>query len=110
MRKALKKAGAGPDESWCLHEEKKFPDIVIEIVLTSGGVRKLEIYRRFQIPEVWFWRRNKMEVYVLDNSGAYQQLPGSRLLPRLDIALLERCAATPSWREARRTFRKGCKL
>ena len=60
MRLALKQAGAEPDESWCIGEEKKFPDLVLEIALTSGGVRKLEIYRRFKVPEVWFWRRNKL--------------------------------------------------
>ena len=60
MRLALKQAGAEPDESWCIGEEKKFPDLVLEIALSRGGVRKLEIYRRFKVPEVWFWRRNKL--------------------------------------------------
>src|SRR6266566_6463914 len=57
MRQALKEAGAEPDESWCVGEEKEFPDLALEIALTSGGVSKLEIYRRFPVPEVWFWRR-----------------------------------------------------
>ncbi len=30
MRLALKQAGAEPDESWCLGEEKEFPDLVFE--------------------------------------------------------------------------------
>ena len=54
MRLALKQAGAEPDESWCIGESKKFPDLVVEIALTSGGVRKLELYRRFKVPEVCF--------------------------------------------------------
>jgi Uma2 family endonuclease len=29
MRKALKQAGAEPDESWCIHGEKEFPDIAL---------------------------------------------------------------------------------
>src|SRR5947208_9714758 len=45
IRRALKQAGAEPDESWCIGREKKFPDLVLEIVLTSGGVNKIEIYR-----------------------------------------------------------------
>ena len=49
----VESTGAEPDESWCLREEKEFPDIVLEIALTSGGLPKLEIYRRFAIPEVW---------------------------------------------------------
>jgi hypothetical protein len=46
MRLALKAAGAEPDESWCLGLEKEFPDLVLEIALTSGGVNKLEITLR----------------------------------------------------------------
>src|SRR6266446_5448538 len=74
MRLALKEAGAEPDESWCIAEEKEFPDLVLEIALTSGGVSKLEIYRRFRVPEVWFWRRNKLEMFALDSSENYQLL------------------------------------
>ena len=107
MRSALKNAGAEPDESWCINEEKEFPDLVLEIALTSGGVRKLDLYRRFQVPEVWIWRKGKLEVFALDKDGGdHTRVPdGSRLLPRLDIALLERCVVIPSWREAMRTFR-----
>ena len=54
MHLQLKDAGAEPDESWCIGGEKEFPDLVLEIALTSGGVRKLELYQRFAVPEVWF--------------------------------------------------------
>src|SRR5438034_1874535 len=50
--KILKDAGAEPDESWCLSRDKEFPDIVLEIALTSGGLNKLVIYRRFAVREV----------------------------------------------------------
>jgi Uma2 family endonuclease len=105
MRLVLKDAGAEPDKSWCIGEEKQFPDLVLEIALTSGGVNKLEIYRRFQVPEVWFWRRNKLENFALNSAGSYEPLPKSRLLPGLDISLLERCVAIASWQQARKTFR-----
>ena len=103
-------AGAEPDESWCFSQEKEFPDLVLEIALTSGGIRKLELYRRFQVPEVWFWRRGKLEVFALSSDGAdYDEMPagGSRLLPGLDTGLLERCVAMDSWQAARRAFRAG---
>jgi Uma2 family endonuclease len=105
MRLALKAAGAEPDESWCLGEEKIFPDLVLEIALTGGGIDKLKIYRRFQVPEVWFWRKNQLEIFALSRAGDYEASQTSRQLPGLDIALLERCAAMPSWQQARRTFR-----
>lgn len=107
MRTQLKEAGAEPDESWCIGKKKKFPDIVLEIALTSGGIDKLDIYGRFEIPEVWIWRNDKLEIYVLTNSGNYKLSKTSRLLPDLDIALLERCLAIESWLEARRAFRTG---
>jgi len=107
MRLALTQAGAEPDESWCLGEEKEFPDLVLEIALTSGGVDKLEIYRRFKVPEVWFWRRNKLEIFALSETEVYRSLTRSRLLPGLDIALLKRCVSIRSWQRARQAFRTG---
>jgi Uma2 family endonuclease len=107
MRLALKQAGAEPDESWCLREEKEFPDLVLEIALTSGGIDKLEVYRRFKVPEVWFWRRNKFDIFALGETETYEPSPKSRLLPGLDTALLERCVAIRSWQQARRAFRAG---
>ena len=105
MRQALKAAAAEPDESWCIRGEKEFPDLVLEIALTSGGINKLAVYERFAVPEVWFWRRNRLEIFVLDRSGHYEASPSSRLLPGLDLASLERCVAIRSWLQALRYFR-----
>ncbi len=107
--KLLKQAGAEPDESWCLTEDKEFPDIVLEIALTSGGLNKLEIYRRFAVPEVWFWRQGGLEVWSLRRGGVAYDGPAkkSRLLPELNFEELRRCLAMTSWREARRAFRKS---
>lgn len=108
MRLALQQAGAEPDESWCLGSDKEFPDLVLEIALTSGGVSKLELYGRFRVPEVWLWRREGLEMHALreDGSGC-GRVSRSGLLPQLDVALLERCVRMESWREARRAFREG---
>jgi len=107
MRLELKKAGAEPDESWCLEEEKKFPDLVLEIALSSGGLNKLQTYQRFRVPEVWIWRKGKLEIHALNRSGIYERTEKSRLLPKLDVLLLEKCVAIRSWQQARRTFRTG---
>jgi len=101
----LRNVGAEPDKSWCIDGNKKYPDIVLEIALSSGGVDKLEIYRHFKIPEVWIWRDRKLEVFVLKASGQYQRSRKSALLSKLDIGLLERCVSVSSWREARKRFR-----
>jgi len=106
MRLALKKAGAEPDKSWCVGEEKDFPDLVLEIALTSGGIKKLDIYHRFKIPEVWLWRRNKLEIFAF-GAKRYEPLRKSRLFPDLDVSLIERCITIRSWTQARQTFRTG---
>ncbi len=104
----LESTGAEPDESWCIGEEKQWPDIVLEIALTSGGLDKLQIYRRFSVPEVWIWRNDKLEVHAL-RDDEYVRQTASTILPGLDIALIERCVAIPRWLEARREFRAGLK-
>jgi Uma2 family endonuclease len=105
--KLLNEAGAEPDESWCLGEEKEFPDLILEIVLTSGGLDKLEIYRRFAIPEIWLWQKGALKIWTLrtDRSVYEGSLKRSLLLPALNIEELNRCLGIDSWREARRAFR-----
>ena len=112
MRQATRHAGAEPDRSWCLGEEKEFPDLALEIALSSGGVSKLELYQRFAVPEVWIWRKSRLEIHALlpDGSGYERTKNGSRLLPDLDTTLLERCVKMSSVREARRAFREGLTL
>src|SRR4051812_41624908 len=87
MRLALKEAGAEPDESWCIGVEKEFPDLVLEIALTSGGINKLDVYRRFNGPELWFWRRNRLEIFALNPGGTYE---ASRARPRVPSARFSR--------------------
>ncbi len=33
---------------------------MIEVVVSSGGINKLEAYKRLQIPEVWFWMNDEL--------------------------------------------------
>ena len=86
----------------------KEPDLALEIALSSGGIRKLELYRQLSIPEVWIWRKSRLEMHGLrpDGSG-YDPLEESRFLPGLSKSLIERCIAIEPWEEARRIFREG---
>jgi Uma2 family endonuclease len=95
-----------PDESYYLDVKKEQPDLAIEVILTSGNLRKLEKYRRFQIPEVWLWEDNQLRVYALGADG-YNLVDRSQLLPNLDLDLLVRCVQMPSRREAMKTFLAG---
>jgi Uma2 family endonuclease len=95
-----------PDESYYLREKKANPDLAIEVILTSDSLEKLEKYRRFEIPEVWLWENNQLQVYAFISSE-YRLVPCSQLLPDLDIDLLVRCVQMPSRLEAMRAFRHG---
>jgi Uma2 family endonuclease len=82
-------AGAEPDECYLFGDQRRdVPDLAIEVVWTSGGINKLEIYRRLGISEVWFWTKpNQITVYRL-TAGAYQRVEASTFLPGLDIGLV----------------------
>ncbi len=107
--KRLNEVGAEPDKSWSFEEEKEIPDLVLEIALSSGGIPKLDIYQRFHVPEVWFWRKDALEIWILraDQSGYDGPAVQSRWLPHLDVAFLKQCLALPTWREARTAWRQA---
>jgi Uma2 family endonuclease len=77
-----------PDESYNLQTKKAIPDLAIEVIFTSGGIDKLQLYKRLGIPEIWFWEDGVLSIYYLRED--YEQVDRSELLPELDIALLVR--------------------
>jgi Uma2 family endonuclease len=93
VKEELQERGAEPDECYFLRRpdgaQPERPDLALEVVHTSGGLDKLEVYRGLGVPEVWFWREGRLEVHLLEG-GAYVSSPTSRLLPDLDLDLLLR--------------------
>jgi Uma2 family endonuclease len=77
--------------------------MTIEVILTSGNLQKLEKYRRFQIPEVWLWEDEQLQIYALAEAE-YKLIGRSQLLPNLDLDLLVRCVLMPSRLEAMKVF------
>ncbi len=75
-----------PDESYHINNKKDIPDLIIEVIVTCGGINILEIYQRIGIPEVWFWEDGVLTIYSLQES--YQKVEKSVLLPDLDLNLL----------------------
>lgn len=100
FRNKAKKAGAEPDECYCIGEEKSIPDIAVEVNMTSGNIDKLETYRRLGVKEVWMWKTNRLSLYhlreetpkVFVDTYGYERITISEFLPELDISLLSRCA------------------
>jgi Uma2 family endonuclease len=88
-----------PDESYNIGTKKDRADIAIEVVLTSGGIDKLECYKRFGIPEVWFWQEGSLRLYAL-NEGSYRQIFVSQFLPELDLGEIVASANLPDQYDA----------
>ncbi|MFP4063016.1 MAG: Uma2 family endonuclease [Halochromatium sp.] len=109
IKSKLAKRGAEPDECYLLEpiaKEPSRPDIAIEVVRTSGGLNKLEVYRALEVPEVWFWQHGRLQFYGLEGDQ-YQHRERSRLLPQLDPALIEACMGAPTQTEAIRQLRQS---
>ncbi len=89
LKNSLVERGIEPDECYAMghpdHTER--PDLAIEIIWTSGGLNKLEVYRKLGVPEVWIWRDEVLQVFAL-RQDQYEGVPRSILLPELDLALL----------------------
>ena len=106
LKSAPKSAGLEPDECYLVgaDQTRDTPDLVIEVVWTSGGIDKLESYRRLEVGEVWFWREGEIEIDLLRDTG-YERSGRSGCFPELDVALLASFLDQPTVTHAIRAFR-----
>ena len=113
FRSQAKQGGTEPDESYCIGAEKAIPDLMVEVIATSGGVNKLAVFNRLGIPEVWFWQNESLSLYHLREqipsrfieTYGYESITQSELLHDLDVALLVKCIRHPSPLKAAKEFR-----
>lgn len=104
----LKKIGVAagePDESYCIGSNKNVPDLVIEVVVSSGALSKLPLYHAKGIPEVWIWQAGQLHLYVL-NKNNYSPAKTSQLLPDLDIKQFVAHIEMPDQYDAVQAFRR----
>ncbi|AFZ06772.1 protein of unknown function DUF820 [Oscillatoria nigro-viridis PCC 7112] len=94
------------DKSYKLGANRERPDLAVEVVVTSGGINKLEAYKRLEIPEVWFWENGALRMYSLGDDG-YAEVDRSQVLPELDIVLLAQCINIENHLQAMREFRQA---
>lgn len=115
LKKPEQQAGGEPDESYCIGTDKEFPDLAIEVIVTSGSINRLELYRRLGVREVWFWQKHRLSLYhqreqtpaqFVDTAG-YEPIQQSEVLPDLDLELLTRCLQTSNPLAAAKAFRQG---
>lgn len=93
LKERPKEAGVEPDECYVFGdaalaaEPPSRPDLAIEVVWTSGGIDKLEIYRRLGVREVWFWEEDVLSIHQL-RGERYVEAIKSKVLPGIDTAQL----------------------
>jgi Uma2 family endonuclease len=105
FRSKVKTHGLEPDECYCVsHRLKDVPDIALEVVLTSGGLEKLPIYKRLGVREVWFWEQDAFHIHALRARG-YEALRASEVMPGLDMDAVAGCVRRSDQHEAVKAFR-----
>ncbi|HYQ45918.1 MAG TPA: Uma2 family endonuclease [Polyangiaceae bacterium] len=95
-----------PDESYVFGSEAaaERPHLSIEVAWTAGGIRRLEIYQKLGVREVWFWRRGRLLVYVLSGQQ-YLEAATSSVLPGIDLVELCGYLDRPTTSQASREYR-----
>ncbi|NJN73324.1 MAG: hypothetical protein HC799_11225 [Limnothrix sp. RL_2_0] len=100
-------SGIEPDKCYFFDQNREFPDLVIEVVITSGGIDLLEIYRALDVQEVWFWEKGKIKMFFLTDN-IYTEVKQSTLLPDLEKKVLESfLTATGSSLKIRKQFKQA---
>ncbi|HKY39801.1 MAG TPA: Uma2 family endonuclease [Polyangiaceae bacterium] len=112
VKKKTARTGLEPDECYVFGriKESRRPHLAIEVVWTSGGVSKLDGYAKLRVKEVWFWRRGRISVHVLEEAG-YVDSASSRALPGIDLvqlaSFLDRETDSQAIREYRAALLEG---
>jgi Uma2 family endonuclease len=112
---AASERAAEPDECYVLGDspEPERCDLAIEVIWTSGGLDKLEVYRKLDVKEVWIWKAGKVEMFTLrgdsyvplEQSGLLRGIDLGQLLAFVDVKPMTR--AITEYRAALRATRKG---
>jgi Uma2 family endonuclease len=97
IRRKAKLSGVEPDTCYFVGsiqlvrgKPTRPADLAIEVVLTSGTIDKLEVYRRLGVREVWSWEGEKLTVHGLDARGGYRRRRASQVLRGFPLAEAER--------------------
>jgi Uma2 family endonuclease len=95
LKRKRAKRGAEADECYTVNRravgERDRPDIAIEVIWTSGGIDKLEVYRKLGVREVWSYERGTLRFFALRGERGregYAEIPQSEFLPQLPLQLI----------------------
>lgn len=107
FRREPKETALEPDECYNLRParaDEDYPDLAIEVALTSGGLPRLKLYSRLGVREVWFWVNRGLRLYALGPEG-YEEITRSRVLPDLDLESFVRFVLEEDEHEAVKGYR-----
>lgn len=109
-KRKRRRAAAEPDEQYYVRKRRRRrpPDLAIEVVWTNPAIDKLAIYERLGVREVWIWEDDELTAHVYER-GRWNPRRFSRVLPELDLELLERCVRTDDQPKALRMLRRALK-
>jgi Uma2 family endonuclease len=81
--------GVEPDECYVVGDDAdpQRPDLAIEVIWTSGGINKLEVYRKLGVKEVWIWKEGRIDLFSLRDDH-YVPIERSEVLTGIDLPLL----------------------
>ena len=98
--------GIEPDECYVFGSEPDAarPHLALDVVWTTGGLRKLDIYQKLGVSEVWSWHRGRVLVHVL-GSQRYLDAAASSVLPGIDLVEMCSYLDRPTTSEASREYR-----
>jgi Uma2 family endonuclease len=63
------------------------PDLVIEVDITSPSSRRLQIYKQLEVPEVWRYIGQTVQIYQLQ-AGTYNLCENSPTFPFVRVEIL----------------------
>jgi Uma2 family endonuclease len=110
LKNSKEERGAEPDECYTVgrvpESDDDRPDLAIEVIWSSGGINKLEVYRKLAVREVWIYERGTLRFFAL-RSEQYEQITRSEILPGVEPDLFIRCMAERTQAEAVRALRRS---
>lgn len=102
LKKISVSSGAEPDSCYYIQNEPVIrsrqdidletdppPDLVLEVDITSSSVDKRQIYAALGVTELWRYRKNKLQVFILDRDNCvYVESDRSSAFPILDLEII----------------------
>ncbi len=81
-------AGKEPDVAYAFNRDKELPDLVVEVIFSSGNIDNLKAsYQAIGISELWIWQDNQITFYSLDRDR-YIEIEFSKIFKQISAKSL----------------------